>query len=101
MKQIFRLVVVSTMLFGLFGFDNHNDCRNYGLIVGADSKRCGCCGGYEIEIGPDLFLIDSFPNREEILGKDYYIDYPIAVYLDYEKAKYCKNRIKITCIRKR
>ena len=101
MKQSIRLIIITTILLVVSGFNLNNDCRTYGLIVGADAKRCGCCGGYEIEIGPHLYLIDSFPNRTEILGTDVYLDYPIPVYLDYEKAKYCKNRIKITCIRKR
>jgi hypothetical protein len=80
------------------GFDKNTNCINFGYINGYDSTRCGCCGGWEIQVDGHTYLADSIPNSKAILG----YKYPIPIYLNYKKADYCSDRkIVITCIEKR
>jgi hypothetical protein len=83
----------------IFGFKQGTDCMNLGYIKGRDSTRCGCCGGWIIDVNGHTFLTDSIPNSKEILGKPENLKFPIAVFLDFKKARYCSDRrIIITCI---
>jgi hypothetical protein len=80
----------------------NSNCDYMGVITGVDHTRCGCCGGYKIEINGQTFLTDHIPNFKEILGPAEDREFPIPIYLDYEKAEHCSyRRIIITCIEKR
>lgn len=62
-----------------------------GRIIGYDFRKCGCCGGYWIEIGTDT--LRSFTLPENIKTEDWdivseAIDVPVC--LSYKKATDCQ-----------
>jgi hypothetical protein len=99
---IMLLSLLCIFIFSSVGFQKESDCRYVGNLIGIDATRCGCCGGWEIEIEGNYFLADSIPNQRQVLSPKDSI-FPIPVYLDYRMAEFCSNRkrIVITCIKKR
>ena len=100
MKVIILAMCLLSFIF--LGANQNTNCKYIGFITGWDATRCGCCEGWKIEINGNVFLADSIPNSKEILGSSENREYPIPIYLDFEKPKYCSDRrIIITCIKKR
>jgi hypothetical protein len=90
------------IFLSILGSNNLTDCDRAGKIVGGDSRRCGCCGGWRIEVDKHSFLCDSIPNAIENFGPIENWEFPIPVYLNYRRAKKCPDtRIEIICIRKK
>ena len=89
------------MFHSVLGSDNLTDCNRIGNILGWDARRCGCCGGWRIEVDEHSFLCDSISNAKENFGPVENWEFPIPVYLNYWKAKKCPDtRIEIICIKK-
>jgi hypothetical protein len=78
------------------------DCFYDAQVIGGDNRRCGCCGGWIVDVDGHTYLADSIPNANEIMGKPEDRVFPIPVYLNYVKAFSCTDtRIIITCIKKK
>ena len=78
------------------------NCEYAGLITGWDATRCGCCEGWIIEIDGYIYLADSIPDSKKILGPRESLEFPVPIYLEYEREEFCSGkRIIITCIKKR
>jgi hypothetical protein len=78
------------------------DCFYNALVIGQDSRRCGCCGGWIIEVEDHTYLTDSIPNANEVIGKPEDRVFPVPVYMNYVKAFSCNDtRILITCLKKK
>jgi hypothetical protein len=100
--KIILLSFLCLLLVTSIGIEKDVNCRYLGNLIGRDATRCGCCGGWIIEIEGHTFLADSIPNKNEILSPKDTI-FPIPVFIDYREAEFCSNRsrIIITCIKKR
>jgi len=97
-----KLLVICLIFIGSTAFQEANNCSNYGILLGWDSTRCGCCEGWKIEINGQNYLADSIPNAKEFFKSAGNRKYPIPVFVDYESANSgCVNRIRIKCIKPR
>lgn len=76
------------LLFALLGMmacrHDYNTYRSEGIITEADTRYCGCCGGWFIEIEGVMYLAYIAPMDVDRLDLDA-ADFPIPVRLDWEK----------------
>jgi len=98
--KILLLSLLLILLHSSSGVEKSQDCRYYGNLTGWDNSRCGCCGGWIIEIEGHTFLADSIPNKKQVLSPKDTI-FPIPVDIDFTPKEFCSSRIVITCIKKR
>ena len=82
-------------------FKNHENGHHEGVIIGWDSRRCGCCEGWKIVIGKVVYLTDTIPKGILDKGPDGRYFFPQKIYLDYEREYLCTKRITILCMTKR
>ena len=98
--MVFIISFSCFLLVSSNGSEKDFNCRYVGNLIGWDATRCGCCGGWKIEIEGQYFLADSIPNKRQVLSPKDTI-FPIPVFIDYRKEEFCNNRIIITSIKKK
>jgi hypothetical protein len=78
MKHLVYLTIILAMLTGC---RKDHGYQNSGTIIGADYRKCMCCGGWFIKIGNDTLRFQNLPEGSNINLTD--VKYPIDVYLDW------------------
>jgi len=79
----------------------NEDYKSIGTIIGFDATKCGCCGGWIINIDDGRYLIDSMPDDSNINLATETI--PITIKLDWQLVNNgCSffNRITVQRIKK-
>lgn len=93
MKHLLYLLLLAALLTGC---RKDHGYQNSGTIIGADYRKCMCCGGWFIEIKKDTLRFQTLPEGSTINLND--AKYPVEVYLDwhYPDPQCMKDQIIVT-----
>lgn len=98
MKTV-RLIFLVLIMFACTKEKENDTYRSFGTITGYDMTKCGCCGGWIINIDDVSYLTDSIPDYSSFnIAEE---TFPIAVKLDWQmNEKGCLNKITVQRIKK-
>jgi len=91
-----KLIYLALFVVFMTGCRKDHGYQDSGNIIGADYRKCMCCGGWFIEIDKDTLRFQQLPEGSTINLND--ATYPVEVYLDwhYPDPQCMKDQIIVT-----
>lgn len=81
LKKICVVVFLLVMVFSCSV--QEDEFRSEGIITGYDTRECGCCGGYFIEIEDSTYRFYNVPVGSKLNLNN--PEFPVYVKLDWQK----------------
>ena len=104
-KPLYSILIMRLLLICLVAFSclqcssyTDKDCDTTAVLFGADFTKCGCCRGWQLQIGDETFLTDSIPQIGLLKNSEVPDDLPYVLSIGYfGSMSSFSNRIDIQC----